>query len=286
MELNQRDKERTHAVELEYSSRNSRRSKVYIAVGVVVALLVAATVFIALQASGLTGTVDVEMRTVVVAVNDIASRQPITAGDVTTREVAADPTNATAFTRVDQAVGRITGVSVAAGQLVGPNLLASTTEGMTFSILEPGEEFDPAGPDLRAISLTVGSANAVAGTLVPGQSVDLLVTMPINPQAGQEGEVDPANAEFLAGPSTKVTLQSLIILARDGDVYILRTDLGTSEKITELTAAGGSYTMVLRPEQDDRTAETEGSTIDRLVEEYDFPVPRMPEFEELQSAGN
>ena len=44
--------------------------------------------------------------------------------------------------------------------------------------------------------------------------------------------------------------------------------------------------MVLRPEQDDRTAETEGSTIDRLVEEYGFPVPRMPEFEELESAGN
>jgi len=287
MELTQRDKERTHAVELEYSSKNSRRSKVYIAVGVVVALLVAATVFIALQASGLTGPAEVEMRTVVVAVNDIASRQPITEADVTTREVAADPTNVTAFTSVDQAIGRVTGVSIGAGQLVGPNLLASTTEGMTFSILEPGQAFDPEGPDLRAISLTVSTANAVAGTLVAGQRVDLLVTMPINPQAGQEGEVpDPANAEFLAGPSTKVTLQSLTILARDGDIYILRSDLATAEKITELTAAGGLFTMVLRPEQDDRTAETEGSTIDRLVEEYDFPVPRLPEFEELQSAGN
>ncbi len=274
-------------MELEYSNKNNRRSKVYIGVGVVVALLVAATVYIALQASGLAGSVEVEMRSVVVAVNDIASRQPITEADVATREVAADPTNATAFTSVDQAVGRVTGVSIAAGQLVGPNLLASTTEGMTFSILEPGQEFDPAGPDLRALSLTVGSANAVAGTLVPGQRVDLLVTMPINPLAGQEGQADPAvNAEFLAGPSTKVTLQSLTILARDGDVYILRSDLATAEKITELTAAGGTFTMVLRPEQDDRTAETEGSTIDRLVEEYGFPVPRLPDFEELQSAGN
>ena len=31
------------------------------------------------------------MRTVVVAVNDIGSRQPIAEGDVTTRELAADP---------------------------------------------------------------------------------------------------------------------------------------------------------------------------------------------------
>jgi len=281
-------KERTHAVELEYSNQNSRRSKIYIGVGIIVALFVAATVFIALQASGLTGAVDVEMRTIVVAVNDIESRQPIAEADVTTREVAADPTNATAFESVDQAVGRVTGVAIAAGQLVSPTLLASTTEGMTYSILEPGEAFDPAGPDLRAISLTVGAANAVAGTLVAGQRVDLLVTMPINPLAGQEGQAaDPAApVEFLAGPSTKVTLQSLLILARDGDVYILRSDLATAEKITELTAAGSTFTMVLRPEEDDRTAETVGSTIDRLIEEYGFPVPRMPQYDELESAGN
>ena len=55
IEMTQPAKERTHAVELEYSSQNSRRSKIYIGVGIIVALLVAATVFIALQASGLTG---------------------------------------------------------------------------------------------------------------------------------------------------------------------------------------------------------------------------------------
>jgi hypothetical protein len=34
---------------------------------------------------------------------------------------------------------------------------------------------------------------------------------------------------------------------------------------------------------DDRTAETEGSTIDRLVEEYGFPVPRPVQFDEEPS---
>jgi len=90
----------------------------------------------------------------------------------------------------------------------------------------------------------------------------------------------------MAGPSTKVTLQAMTILYRDGDIYILRSDLATAEKIAELTAAGGSFTMALRPEEDDRTAETDGSTIDSLIEEYEFPVPRAPEFEEQQSAGN
>jgi hypothetical protein len=36
--------------------------------------------------------------------------------------------------------------------------------------------------------------------------------------------------------------------------------------------------MVLRPAEDDRTAETDGSTIDRLVEEFGFPVPEPFEF--------
>ena len=65
---------------------------------------------------------------------------------------------------------------------------------------------------------------------------------------------------------------------RPGGLYILRTDLATAEKITELTAAGGQYTFVLRSELDDRTAVTEGSTIDRLIAEYGFPVPLPPVF--------
>ena len=130
------------------------------------------------------------------------------------------------------------------------------------------------------MSISVPDDRAVAGTLVPGQLVDLIVTMAINPEVGQTPEeAEETTAQYLPGPSTKVTLQSLTILARNGGLYILRTDLATAEKITELTAAGGQFTFVLRPDVDDRTADTEGSTIDRLIEEYDFPVPLPPEFE-------
>lgn len=268
-------------MELEYSDRNSRRSKLYIAVGVIVALVVAGTVYVALQASGLTEEVQVENRQVVVAVTSIPSRQPIGETDVTVREIVADPTNETAFTSVDEVVGRISGVAISPGQLLTPNMLASTTEGQTFSILEPGEEFDPEGPDLRAVSVTVTDANAVAGTLTAGQRVDLIVTMQVDPNAGQpEGEeADAADAGLMAGPSTKLTLQQLTILARNGESYILRADVETAEKIAELTAAGGVFSMVLRPEEDDRMAETEGSTLDRLIEEFDFPVPEAPDLQ-------
>ena len=272
-------------MELEYSDKNSRRSKVYIGVGVIVALLVAATVYLALQANGLTGDREVEMRSVVVAARDIPARKAIDEADVVVRELVADPTNDGALSSLDQVLGRVAGVPVTSGQLINVNTLASTTEGSTFSILAPGEEWDPNGPDLRAVSLTVADANAVAGLLVPGQRVDLIVTMPINPEIGQTAEGAEAQAaEFIAGPSTKVTLQSVTILSRNGGVYIVRADLETAEKIAELQAVGGVFTMALRPEGDDRTAETEGSTVDRLIEEFGFPVPVPPPLESSPTA--
>jgi len=76
-------------------------------------------------------------------------------------------------------------------------------------------------------------------------------------------------------------------LSRNGGVYIVRADLETAEKIAELQAVGGVFTMALRLEQDDRTAETDGSTVDRLIEEFGFPVPVPPPIGEPATAdGN
>jgi Flp pilus assembly protein CpaB len=271
-------------VELEYSDRNSRRSKIYIAVGIIVALLVAATVFIALQASGLAGQEDVETRQVVVAALDIPGRKAIEEIDVVMRNVPVDPMSDTALSSLDQALGRIANVPIAPGQLITPNLLASTDEGATFSILPPGEEFTTSMPDLRAVSMTVPDDRAVAGTLQPGQPVDLIATLNVAPTGNQPGEPTPSEEASpdgapaqVAGPSTKTTLQRLEILVRNASLYILRTDLATAEKITELQAAGAQFTFVLRADEDERTAETEGSTLDRILEEFEFPAPEEAE---------
>ena len=272
-------------MELEYSDRNSRRSKVYIAVGLVVAILVAATVFIALQASGLTRSDDVETRQVVVAALDIPGRQTIGEADVVMREVPVDPMSDTALGSLDLALGRIAAVPIAPGQLITPNVLASTDEGATFSILPPGEEYSASMPDLRAVSITVADDKAVGGTLQPGQPVDLIATVTVTPveddtdTPGESPAATPApsgappETDAVAGPSTKTTFQHMDILVRNGTLYILRTDLTTAEKITELQAAGAQFTFVLRAEEDDRMAETEGSTLDRILEEFEFPAP-------------
>jgi len=267
-------------VELEYTDKHRKRSKLYIGVGLVVALIVGGLVFVALRFGNLSSQNAVEMREVVVALREIPARKPIEEGDVVMRSVPADPTNEAAFTRIDEVLGRLSGVPISTGQMVTRTMLASNASGQTFSILDPGQEYDPNGPDLRAVSVSVPDDRAVAGTLVAGQHVDLIVTMAINPEVGQTAEqAELTTAEVIPGPSTKVTLQMLSILSRNGSLYILRTDLATAEKIAELVAAGGQFTLVLRIEEDDRTATTEGSTIDTLLDEFGFPVPRPPVFD-------
>jgi Flp pilus assembly protein CpaB len=271
-------------VELEYTDKNSKRSKLYIAVGLVMALIVAGVVFVALRFSGVTEGAQVEMRSVVVAVRDIPGRKPIEEGDVATRSVPADPTNEAAYSRIDDVLNHISAVTITAGQMVTRNLLASNTSGQAFAILDPGQAFDPTGPDLRAVSLTVPDDRAVAGTLQPGQRVDLIVTMAMNPSLGQTGaQAAKTDAKLVPGPSTKVTLQSVTILARNGTIYIVRSDLATAEKIAELTSAGGQFTMVLRPDEDSRVAKTAGSTIDSLVNEFKFPYPKAPDVSQEQA---
>lgn len=277
-------------MDYDYTERNRRRSKIYIGVGLFIAVIVGGVVFVALQGAAMLAE-PVEQRSVVVAARDIASRKPIEEDDVIVRVVPADATNESAYTEVADVLGRVAGVPIGAGELVTRNMLVAGTAGQSFSILEVGEEFDPNGPDLRAISVNVADDRAVAGTVVPGQRVDLVVTLAINPEIGVVAEAPAPSgsaeeAAFVAGPSTKVTLQMLTVLAKNGTIYILRTDLATAEKIAELTAAGGQFTLVLRPDEDTRTAGTTGSTLDMLLDEFDFPIPEPPNLEEEQASPN
>src|SRR3989304_4881404 len=185
------DQRRPLVVELEYNDRSTRRSKLYVAVGLVVALIVGGLVFALLR------------------FGNLAPQGP--------------------------------------AEMVTRTMLASNASGQAFSILEPGQEYDPNGPHLRAVSVSVPDERAVAGTLVAGQRVDLIVTMAINPEIGQTAEEAAlTTAEFIPGPSTKVTLQMLTVLSRNGPIYILRADLATAEKIAELVAAGGQVQKALR----------------------------------------
>ena len=182
-----------------------------------------------------------------------------------------DVTNAAALTAVEDVVGRISGVSIPTGQLVTKNLLASTSAGGQFSILEPDASLAPDSPNLRAVSLNVPDDRAVGGLIEPGQTVDVFVTVTVNvPEAVAE------QGRLYTDKSTKLTYQDVPVLAKAGTFYILRVTETMAEEISHLQASGtASFSLALRPPEDTRTVDVAqlGETTNRIIDEYDLPIP-------------
>jgi len=260
-------------MEMEYKDP-SRRGKVILILGVVLAVAAGAAAFFLInQAQQQAGQGELQRVAVVVATRDIPARKPIEAEDVTIREVPIDPTNERGVaTDVLSVIGRVLAVPALQGQMVTTNMLASTASGGQFSILDPTETVAPDSEAWRAVSMTVPDDRAVAGLLQPNQVVDVIVTATVNVPAGLAAD------GFYTDKSTKITYQNMIILAKAGSLYIVKATLAVAEEITHLQASGtAQFSMVLRPEQDIRYADasTLGATTNLFIERYGLPVPEV-----------
>jgi pilus assembly protein CpaB len=259
-------------VELEYKD-NGRRGKIVIVLGVILALVAGGAAFYFVnQAQQQAGQGDLQKVALVVATRAIPARKPIEPADVTVRDVPLDPTNATGVvTDPAQVVGRIPAVTILEGQLVTTNLLASTSQGGQFAILDPQETVAPDSPAWRAVSITVPDNQAVGGLLEAGNTVDVLVTATVNvPQNLLDA------GKYYTDKSTKLTYQDMLILARSGGVYIVKATLPVAEEIAHLQASGtASFSMVLRPDVDTRTVDVTalGETTNRIITKYGLPIP-------------
>jgi Flp pilus assembly protein CpaB len=232
--------------------------------------------------------------TAVVAVRPIPARKPIEADDVTLRkDIPLDGTNAAGIiSDVSKVVGRMLAVDVGSGQLVTSNLLVSSTAGGQFSILKPDETVGPDSEAWRAVSITVSDDRAVGGMLGPGMTVDVFITATVNvPQvlpgaapsatpaaSGSPGaSASPGVNDYYTDRSTKITYQNMLILSREGSMYIVKASLIVAEEISHLQAAGNAlFSMVLRPDQDTRTLDVSalGATTNRIIERYGLPIPQ------------
>ena len=262
-------------MEMEYKDQ-SKRGKVIVVIGIVLAVAAGAAAFFLInQAQQQAGQGALQKTAVVVATRPIPARKPVEAGDVAIREIPLDETNAEviAVTTVEEIVGRVLSVSVFQGQMLTKNMLASTTTGGQFSILEPGETVGPESEAWRAVALTVPDNQAVGGLIQAGMSVDVLMTATVNvPQDLLE------NGKYYTDRSTKITWQNMVILARTGTFYIVKATLDVAEEITHLQAAGNaSFSMLMRPEQDIRFADASslGATTNRIIARYGLPVPEV-----------
>ena len=124
-------------------------------------------------------------------------------------------------------------------------------------------------PFFRAFSVTVPDADAVGGNVVPGDIVDLMITLNFDPTKFY----DRTRPTQTADTSTKIVLEKVVILARVGAVYTIRGNTDTAERLAYLQGAGVKLSMLLRAPKDERAANTGGQTGPGVIAEYKIKVP-------------
>lgn len=261
-------------MEMEYKD-NSRRGKFVIILGVVLAVVAgAASFYLINQAQQSAGQGELQKVAVVVAAQVIPARTPIQPGALVVREIPLDEaTQAGIVTDPKQLAGKVLAIPVAIGQPIYSNMIASAAGQSGFSILGPDETVAPDSEAWRAISITIPDDRAVAGLLVAGQTIDIFMTATMTVPVTTE----PVGV-YYSDLVTKITYQDMVILARAGSQYILKTSLAVAEEINHLMAAGTvSFSAALRPDQDIRYADVTklGATTNRILQKYGLPFPAV-----------
>ena len=284
-------------MEMEYHD-DSKRRKVFIVLGVVLAVVAGGAAFFLVNQAQSAGNAAVATRQVVVAARDLPVRTVIAASDVAVRSVPEDPSVATAYTTPEEVVGRITGAPILFQQAFTPNLLASTTAGSGFSILGPDETIAPDSPGV-ARRRGLCARRARRGRSDRGRPA----CRPAGHDPGQRRSRHGGRRGLIAsggqtadestgtGAATPVRRARTTATSRPrsptstspswpstDQLYIIKVDLNQAEEINHLAASGNAvFSMVLRPEGDDRTVDTTdyGETTNQIIEKYGLPIPQV-----------
>ena len=260
-------------MEMEYRDP-SKRGRWIVVIGVVLAIAAGGAAFYLInQAQQQAGQGSLQKVSVVVAARPIPARKPVEADDLVVREIPIDDTNADAIAvrRPEDLLGRVLSVTVFQGQMLTTNMLASTATGGQFSILEPGETVSPESEAWRAVAMTVPDNMAVGGLVTAGMTVDVFLSAQVNVPADLQAE-----GEYYTDKATKITYQNMLVLAKAGTSYIVKTTLAQAEEIAHLVATGNAqFSMVMRPEADVRYADASklGETTNLIIQRYGLPIP-------------
>jgi ABC-type molybdate transport system substrate-binding protein len=119
--------------------------------------------------------------------------------------------------------------------------------------------------------MTVPDDRAVGGMIQAGMTVDVFLSAQVNvPQDLMD------QGKYYTDKATKITYQNMLVLAKAGTSYIVKTTLAQAEEITHLVATGNAqFSMVMRPEADIRYADASklGETTNMIIERYGLPIP-------------
>lgn len=244
-------------------------------VGILLAVLAGVGAFVVGSGSQSAAPAVVETTPVVVAARELARLTSLTAADLKVEQYPVTIAPAAALKDPKDAVGKVLSVALAAGEPILPAKFGSAAGVVAFTVFPPnaqppaGQAIPPGTPDYRAISITVADGFAAGGAILPGDIVDILYTLNLDPAKFFTGNDPNRVADF----SAKVVLQNVPILARTLNVYTIRTDAQTAERIAYLGASGGALQLLLRSGQDQRTAATTGVTFGDAYKTFNLKVP-------------
>jgi Flp pilus assembly protein CpaB len=266
-------------MEAEFSGESRRRRLLLISGGLLAIVAAVATFYLSHPAPS--PPEPVAMQTVVVAAVDIPARTAITSAMLTHADMAASPMLSTVVADENDAIGKVTTVAISRNQLISFNLLGSGNPG-GLTILSPSETIAPDSPAWRAISVLVPKERAVGGMLVAGEHVDLFTTfkLAVYDSSGALSNAALPSSGYISENTTKLTWSDVEILATNliEDLYVLKVDEHQAEEIAHVQGSNlNGFSISLRPEADTRDIDRSGygETTNRILEQYDFPVPQV-----------
>ena len=250
-----------------------RRARLILIVGVALALVAGVGTFVYASGAKSDQPVAVPTVAVLVAAREIPAKTTLTSADVKLQEFNLDAKPALAMTKADEALGKITIQSISVGEPILPTKFADP-KNPSFVVM-PASFIGPDGapvansPNFRAMSITVPDANAVGGSVLVGDLVDLVFTAQFDPQSKLQRPTPQQTLDF----SSKIILERVPILARLGSVYTVRVDALTAERIAYLQSAGGQLAFLLRAPKDERASGSTGATFGDIYTNFRVKIP-------------
>ena len=250
-----------------------RRARLILIVGVALALVAGVGTFVYASGAKSDQPVAVPTVAVLVAAREIPAKTTLTSADVKLQEFNVDAKPAAAMTKADDALGKITIQSISVGEPILPTKFADP-KNPSFVVMPAtfiGADGAPVAnsPNFRAMSITVADANAVGGSVLVGDLVDLVFTAQFDPQTKLQRPTPQQTLDF----SAKIILERVPILARLASVYTVRVDALTAERIAYLQSSGGQLAFLLRAPKDERASGSVGATFGDIYTNFRLKIP-------------
>lgn len=256
--------------------RTRRRARIFTIVGVILALAAGAGTYLFASSSQNAAPPPEEKGPVVVAARDLLARTTVSTADVTIAQYPKTLIPATAASDPKDVIGRVLIVPVAKGEPILPTKFA--TAQAAFSVVPPTQQLTetgalpPGAPNYRVLVLTVPDIQAAGGVLQPGDVVDIVATVQIDPLKFFTGPPDPNRVPDLA---VRTILENMTILARTANAYTFRVpEVTLAEKLIYLQASGVNLTLLLRAPKDERVINSSGTTFEGMFKEFRFPISK------------